>query len=186
MAKTPNTKQKNDIKRPRVNREIQGHYQVRLVYTNADGENEAKVCTMREAIQYAQEENVDLIEINPNANPPVIKAMEFSKYMYEQKKQAKAQKKNKVELKEITLSVSISKHDLEIKAKKAKEFIEKGDKVKVTLTMKKRELLRREENKRALLEFIVMMEDVATPESMPRDEGNRSVVILKRKNNVNN
>jgi translation initiation factor IF-3 len=124
---------------------------------------------------------LDLIEINPKSNPPVLKIADYSKYLYELKKQAKARKQNKTELKEISLSVNISMHDLEIKANKAKEFISKGDKVKVTLMMKKRELVRREENKKSILQFILLLSDVATPESMPKDEGNKTTVILKKK-----
>jgi translation initiation factor IF-3 len=111
----------------------------------------------------------------------VLKIGDYSKHLYELKKQAKAKKQNRTELKEIPLSVNISTHDLEIKAKKAREFIEKGDKVKVTLMMKRREMERREMSKKPLLEFIVMLNDVAVPESMPKDEGNKSIVILKRK-----
>ena len=84
-------------------------------------------------------------------------------------------------LKEIQLSVNITEHDLQTKANNAKKFIENGNKVKVTLTMKGRELSRREENKRSILEFIVMLEDVAVPESQPRDDGNKTIVILKKK-----
>ena len=84
-------------------------------------------------------------------------------------------------MKEVQLSVNISEHDLETKANNARKFIENGNRVKVTLTMRGRELVRREENKRSILEFIVMMDDVAVPESQPRDEGNKTTVILKRK-----
>ena len=70
---------------------------------------------------------------------------------------------------------------METKANNAKKFIEDGSKVRVTLTMKGRELSRREDNKKSILEFIVMMDDVAIPESTPRDEGNKTVVILKKK-----
>jgi translation initiation factor IF-3 len=84
-------------------------------------------------------------------------------------------------LKEIQLSVNIAKHDMETKAKNTRKFIEDGCRVRVTLTMKGRELSRREENKKSILEFIVMLEDIAVPESIPRDEGNKTSVILKKK-----
>ena len=158
-----------------------GNYSVRVVYTNDDGETVNKVCELREAKNLANRMELDLIEINPKSNPPVLKIADYSKYLYELKKQAKARTQNKTELKEISLSVNISMHDLEIKANKAKEFISKGDKVKVTLMMKKRELVRREENKKSILQFILLLSDVATPESMPKDEGNKTTVILKKK-----
>lgn len=174
-------KQKNEIKEPRINDELYGNYEVRLVYTGDDGEIVNRICSLKDAKHTANRMDLDLIEINPNAKPPVMKLANYSKYLYELKKQTKAKKQNRVELKEISLSVNISSHDLQIKANKAKEFITKGDKVKVTLIMKKRELLRREESKKAILEFIVLMSDVATPESLPKDEGNKSIVILKKK-----
>lgn len=182
MAKKQNANQKEKIAAPRSNDELYGNYDVRVLYLTEDGENSNKICRLREAKEMAYEMGLDLVEINPKSNPPVMRICDFSKYMYDLKKQAKAKKQNKVELKEIPLSVNISMHDLEIKAKKAREFILKGDKVKVTLMMKKRELLRREENKKSILEFIMLLTDVATPESMPKDEGNRTIVILKKKN----
>ena len=93
----------------------------------------------------------------------------------------KANKQKTSELKEIQLSTNIGKHDLEIKANKLKEFIADGDKVKVVLTMKRRELERREESKKCLYELILMVNDVAVPESMPKDEGSKSIAILKKK-----
>lgn len=182
MAKKPNKNQKEQIKEPRINDELYGNYDVRLIYTDANGETVNQICSLKDAKYRANKMELDLIEISPNANPPVCKLADYSKYLYELKKQAKVKNQNKCELKEISLSVNISMHDLEIKANKAKEFIAKGDKVKVTLMMKKRELLRREENKKSILEFIVLMSDVAVPESLPKDEGNKSIVILKKKN----
>lgn len=181
MANKPNKGKKDAINEPRVNDQLYGDYDVRLVYNNEDGETVNKICRLKEAKSIAWRSGLDLIEISRNAVPPVVKIADYSKYLYDLKKQMKARNKGKVELKEIPLSVNISMHDLEIKANKAREFISKGDKVKVTLTMKKRELLRREENKKSILEFIVLMSDVATPESMPKDDGSKTVVILKKK-----
>jgi translation initiation factor IF-3 len=124
---------------------------------------------------------LDLIEINPSTQPPIMKIASYEKLMYEIKKNAKKNKNTAKPLKEIQLSVNITEHDLQTKANNAKKFIENGNKVKVTLTMKGRELSRREENKRSILEFIVMLEDVAVPESQPRDDGNKTIVILKKK-----
>ena len=117
----------------------------------------------------------------PAPNRPVLRICDYSKYLYELKKQAKQQSKHNNEVKEISLSVNISRHDLETKANKAKEFIDKGYKVKVNLLMRSRELQRREESKRSILEFILLLEDIAVPESMPKDEGNRCIVYLKKK-----
>ena len=104
--------------------------------------------------------------------------------VYELKKTAKKNKQASKPLKEIQLSVNIAKHDLETKANNARKFIEDGSRVRVILSMKGREMSRREENKKSILEFVVLLEDVAVPEAAPRDEGNKTVVILKRKNNI--
>ena len=98
-----------------------------------------------------------------------------------QKSAAKKNKQSAKPLKEVQLSVNITEHDLQTKANNARKFIENGNKVKVTLTMKGRELSRRDESKRSILEFIVMLEDIAVPESQPRDDGNKTIVILKKK-----
>ena len=174
MAKNKNV---FNLPRYRVNDEIRGYNELRIV-----GEGiESKITTMAEARQIAESMELDLIEINPTSNPPVVKIASYEKLMYELKKAAKKNKQSAKPLKEIQLSVNITEHDLQTKANNAKKFIENGNKVKVTLTMKGRELARRNENKRSILEFIVMLEDVATPESQPRDDGNKTIVVLKKK-----
>lgn len=161
----------------RVNDEIYGHSDVRIV-----GEGvESRVVSLPEARKIAEEMELDLIEINPGVKPAVVKIASYEKMIYELKKAAKKNMHTSKPMKEVQLSVNISEHDLETKANNARKFIENGNRVKVTLTMRGRELVRREENKRSILEFIVMMDDVAVPESQPRDEGNKTTVILKRK-----
>ena len=180
---------KTSFPEPRVNDEIRGNYDVRVVYPTNYGSDilysnldfTSDVMNLNEAKKLANRFNLDIFEINPNINPPIMRIDEYDKWLYREKKKQKENKQNKTELKEIQLSTNIGKHDLEIKAKKAMEFIGNGDKVKVVLTMKNRELSRREESKRCLYEFILMVEDVATPESMPKDEGSKAIVILKKK-----
>jgi len=172
-------KNKNGFNGPsfRINDEIYGNYDVRIV-----GEGiESSVVPLNRAKEIASGMELDLIEINAKANPPVMKIASYEKMLYELKKAAKKNKQQAKPLKEIQLSVNISEHDLQTKANSAKKFIESGHKVKATLTMKGRELNRRDENKRSILEFIVMLDDVAIPEAQPRDEGNKTTVILKRK-----
>jgi translation initiation factor IF-3 len=101
--------------------------------------------------------------------------------LYELKKAAKKNKANTKPLKEVQLSVNIADHDLQTKVNQAKKFIGEGSKVKVVLTMKGRELSRREDNKKSIYLFISGLEEVATPESMPKDEGNKTIVILKKR-----
>lgn len=173
MAKT-----KNDFSSKfRVNDEIRIVGNVRIV-----GEGiESKVVSMFEARKIAEELELDLVDIQTTAEVPIIRICNYEKMLYNLKKAAKKNKQQSKPLKEIQLSVNIAKHDLETKANTAKKFIEDGSKVKVILSMKGRELSRREENKKSILEFIVMMEDVAIPEGMLKDEGNKTTVILKPK-----
>jgi translation initiation factor IF-3 len=139
---------------------------------------------MQEARKIANSMELDLVEIQGNIETPIIKICNYEKMVYELKKSAKKNKQATKPLKEIQLSVNIAKHDLETKANNARKFIEDGSRVRVILSMKGREMSRREENKKSILEFVVLLEDVAVPEAAPRDEGNKTVVILKRKNNI--
>lgn len=159
----------------RINNEIRNYDNVRIV---GDGV-ESTVVSLEEAKEIAQEMNLDLVEINDKTNPPILRLCNYDKFLYELKKNKK-KNKPQFQTKEIQLSVSIAKHDLETKANQARKFITQGDKVKVILMMRGRELNRREENKKSILEFIVMLEDCASVESM-RDEGNKTIVILKKK-----
>lgn len=173
-------KSKNVVNAPsfRINDELRGNYDVRIV-----GEGiESKVMTLDEAKKIADGMELDLIEINPKVSPPIMRIASYEKLIYELKKNAKKNKQAAKPLKEIQLSVNISEHDLQTKANNARKFIENGNKVKATLTMKGREMSRREENKKSILEFIVMLEDVAVPESQLRDDGNKTIVVLKKKN----
>ena len=161
----------------RINDEISGYDKVRII-----GEGvESQVISLNEAKKIAESMEMDLIEINSNINPPILKIGNYEKLLYEMKKNQKKNKQQASQVKEIMLRTNIAKHDLETKVKKAKEFIENGDKVRVTLTMKGRELTRREESQRSILEFIVMMEDIAIPEGKLIENENRTIVVLKKR-----
>jgi translation initiation factor IF-3 len=165
----------------RINREIyieDRSGMVRLILP--EGGNE--VCHITEARKKAEELELDLVEIKGDANPPVLKICDYSKLIYEYKKNQKRNNHNTKALKEIQLSVNIAANDMQTKANMAKRFLENGSKVKVVLSMRGREKARREENKKSIYEFITMLEDIAVPESMPKDEGdNKTIVILKKK-----
>jgi translation initiation factor IF-3 len=171
-------KQKNDLaSKFKVNEEIRLHGNVRVV-----GEGlESKVVSIEEARRIAESMSLDLVDLGGRQETPVLKVCNYEKMVYEMKKAAKKNKQHTKPLKDIQLSVNIAKHDMETKANNARKFIEDGCRVRVTLTMKGRELSRREENKKSILEFIVMLEDVAVPEAVPRDDGNKTSVILKKK-----
>ena len=170
---------KNDFSSKfRVNDEIRFSGNVRIV---GDG-IESKVVPMNEARRIASGMELDLVEIQGQLDIPILRICKYEKMLYELKRNAKKNKQQTKPLKEIQLSVNIARHDLETKANNARKFLEEGSRVKVVLTMKGRELSRREENKKSILEFIVMLEDVASLEGAPRDEGNRTIAMLKRKN----
>lgn len=161
----------------KVNEEIKLYGNVRIV-----GEGiESKVVPIAEARSMAESMELDLVLLNTNGHEPVIKLCNYEKMLYEMKRMAKKNKQTAKPLKDIQLSVNIAKHDMETKANNARRFLEDGSRVRVTLTMRGREMARREENKKSILEFIVMLEDVAVPEAAPRDDGNKTSVILKRR-----
>lgn len=158
----------------RVNDQIRNYNEVRIV-----GEGiESKVVSLEEAKRIADRLNLDVVEINSASRPPIVRICDYGKMLYEMKKKMK--KQSQPQLKEIQLKANICMHDIEIKVRQTEGFIEKGHKVKVILTLKGRELTRREENKKPFLEFLSMASDFAAIESM-KDEGNKSIAILKKK-----
>lgn len=170
-------KKKELVPEKRINDEIIGFSKVRIV----GDEIESREVTLEEAQKIASDLGKDLIEINGNLPIPILRIESYDKFIYEQKKHLKKLKQNKNQIKEIQLSVSIAENDLKTKANKAKEFIDDDCKVKVVLTMKGRELIRREENKKSIYSFIELLSDVAVAESIPKDEGNKTIVMLKKK-----
>ena len=146
----------------------------------SDGENLGTLNT-NEAISMAKNQGLDLIEIAPNANPPVCKIMDMGKYKYDlQKKANQAKKKQKtVSLKEIKLRPGTEAHDYNFKIKNAKKFITKGDKVKFTVKFKGREMQHTELGKDLMNKIIDETKDVAKVESKPKFEGRQMVMIIQ-------
>ena len=138
-------------------------------------------CRLSKAIEMAKQEGLDLIEISPNANPPVCKIMDMGKYKYDlQKKANQAKKKQKtVSLKEIKLRPGTESHDYNFKIKNAKKFITKGDKVKFTVKFKGREMQHTELGKDLMNKIIEETKDVAKVESKPKFEGRQMVMIIQ-------
>ena len=136
---------------------------------------------LKQAIQMAKDEGLDLIEISPNANPPVCKIMDMGKYKYDlQKKANQAKKKQKiVSLKEIKLRPGTEIHDYNFKIKNAKKFIGKGDKVKFTVKFKGREMQHAELGKDLMNKIIEETKDIAKVESQPKFEGKQMVMIIQ-------
>jgi translation initiation factor IF-3 len=161
---------------PRVNEEIRVR-EVHLI--DKDGANLGNI-TIAEALVKAQEAGLDLVEISPNATPPVCKLLDFGKYKYqEQKKQAEARKKQKVvEVKEIKLRPMIDDHDYQVKMRSMERFFEEGDKVKVTLRFRGREMAHQELGTRLLNRVKDDTTKLAKVESEPRIEGRQMVMVL--------
>ena len=136
---------------------------------------------LNKAIELAKQEGLDLIEISPNAKPPVCKIMDMGKYKYDlQKKANVAKKKQKtVALKEIKLRPGTDTHDYNFKIKNAKKFITKGDKVKFTVKFKGREMQHTELGKELMNKIIEETKDIAKVESRPKFEGRQMVMIIQ-------
>ncbi|WP_338663225.1 translation initiation factor IF-3 [Pararoseomonas sp. SCSIO 73927] len=164
---------------PRVNEEIRAP-QVRLI--DQDGEM-LGVMSARDALLRAYDVGMDLLEISPNAEPPVCKITDFGKFKYEQQKKAnEARKRQKVvEIKEIKVRPNIDDHDYEVKMKQMKSFIEEGDKVKVTLRFRGREMAHQDLGARVLERIRNEMAEAVKVESMPRLENRQMIMVLAPK-----
>ena len=145
------------------------------------GGNNLGVMQLKQAIHLAKEEGLDLIEISPNANPPVCKIMDMGKYKYDmQKKANQAKKKQKiVSLKEIKLRPGTETHDYNFKIKNAKKFITKGDKVKFTIKFKGREMQHVELGKDLMKRIIEDTKDISKVETQPKFEGRQMIMIIQ-------
>ena len=146
---------------------------------DAEGENKGVVRT-REAIAMAQEMGFDLVVISPNSVPPVAKFLDLGRFKYAaQKKAAEARKKQKViEVKEIQLRPNIDTHDFDTKMKAVTKFLDDGDRVKVTMRFRGREMAHQDLGMELLLKVRDMMETAAKVESSPRSEGRQMVMVL--------
>lgn len=148
-----------------------------------DGE-QLGVMTLREAMDIADEKGLDLVKVSPHANPPVCKIMDYGKYRFEQSKKLKEAKKNQkiIVLKEMRLSATIDKHDMEVKAKHVNKFLKAGDKVKVSIRFKGRQMTHTEKGRKVMNEFLTMVEENGVMEKSAKLEGRSMFMILAPKN----
>lgn len=162
----------------RVNEQIHVR-EVRVVGDNI----ESAVMSTREAIQLAEEKGLDLVEISPNAAPPVCRIIDYSKFLYQQKKRQKEMKAKqvKIEVKEIRFGPQTDDHDYNFKLKYAKEFLSEGNKVKAYVFFKGRSILFKEQGEVLLLRFANDLEDYGKVEQMPVLEGKRMTIFLAPK-----
>ena len=152
---------------------------VRLV-----GENvETGIFQLREALAIAVEQELDLVEISPSANPPVCKIMDYKKFLYEQKKKQKEikAKSAKVIVKEIRLGPNTDDHDFNFKLKHAIKFLQEGSKVKVDVFFKGRSIIYKDKGEYILLRFAQELEEYGKVERLPKLEGKRMIMIIAPK-----
>lgn len=171
----PNRQQQNEHK---LNSEITSP-EVRVV-----GEGiEPGVYRLSEALKMAQEKEVDLVEISPNAVPPVCRLIDYKKFLYEKKKKEKEQKAKakQSEVKEIRFTPNTDDHDFDFKAKHAENFLQEGNKVKCYVQFKGRAIMFQERGELLLLKFAERMAEFGTLESMPKMEGRRMLAIFTPK-----
>jgi translation initiation factor IF-3 len=148
------------------------------------GENiKVDVYPIQQAIKIAQEQNLDLVEISPNADPPVCKVVDYSKFKYEQKKKQKEIKSKalKVVIKEIRFGPNTEEHDFNFKVKHAENFLKEGSKVKATVTFFGRSIVYKERGEILLLRFAQALEEFGKVEAMPRLEGKRMSMLIMPK-----
>lgn len=157
-----------------------GDREIRLI--GSQGE-QIGVMNSKEALRMAREEELDLVLIAPNANPPVCKIIDYGKYRYEMaRKEKEAKKKQKViEIKEVRLSPNIDENDVNTKAKAVRKFLEKGDKVKVSLRFRGREMSHMNQSRHILDDFAEKLSDIAVIDKPAKVEGRSLVMFLSEK-----
>ncbi|MBC8015910.1 MAG: translation initiation factor IF-3 [Sporomusaceae bacterium] len=163
----------------KINEEIRAR-EVRL--TSATNEP-LGIVQLKDALQMAIEQNLDLVEVAPTARPPVCRIMDFGKFKYEQQKREKEVKKKQkiVTVKEVKLRPNIEDHDFEVKFKNAQRFLEDGDKVKVTIMFRGRELSHPELGRKVLDKMALQIKDIANIERGAKLEGKNMIMILAPK-----
>jgi translation initiation factor IF-3 len=166
-------------KRVRRNEEIDAS-QVRVI--DAQGE-QAGVMSLREAIELAKDVSLDLVEVSPNADPPVCRIMDFGKYLFEQNKKAQTsrRKQKQVHVKEIKFRPGTDEGDYKIKLRKLIEFLESGDKTKITLRFRGREMAHQEIGANLLARVRTDLEEYGSVEQMPQMEGRQMIMVMAPK-----
>lgn len=162
-----------------INRQIRAR-EIQLIEDNGQ---KAGVIPFEEALEKAESKNLDLVLVAPNTNPPVCKIMNYGKYKFEQaKKEKEAKKKQKVlEIKELRVTPNIEEHDFSFKCKNARKFLTDGNKVKITVRFRGREVNNSKAGEVVLNKFIEALEDIATVEKPPKLEGRNMFTILAKK-----
>ena len=163
-----------------INEEIRDP-EVRLIDENG---NQLGIVNIRDAQHLADERSLDLVKISPNSNPPVCKLMDYDKHRFEQSKREREMRKNQkvVSLKEVQLSATIEENDVAIKAKNAVRFLQDGDKVKVSIRFRGRQITHGDIGLDVMDQFFNMVADCAVKERPPKQEGRNMFMVLAPKN----
>ena len=166
----------------RINDKIRGVKEVRLVGDNI----ETGVYSFEAALKMADEQELDLVEISPTAEPPVCRIVDYQKYLYQQKKREKEQKANAVKtvIKEIRFGPQTDDHDFNFKLKHAIQFLKDGNKIKAYVFFKGRSIMFKEHGEELLLRFVSELEEYGKVDRMPQLEGKRMIINIspKKKN----
>jgi translation initiation factor IF-3 len=154
--------------------------EVRLIGANGE---QLGIQPLREALRMAQEQNLDLVNVAPQAKPPVCRIMDYGKYRYEQSKREKEARRNQkiVQLKEVRLSPSIEDHDVQTKLKNVVKFLEQGDKVKLSIRFRGREITHQDLGRRVLVRMAKEVTEISDIERHPKLEGRQMIMILTPK-----
>ncbi|WP_284346790.1 translation initiation factor IF-3 [Rickettsia endosymbiont of Oedothorax gibbosus] len=161
---------------PKANREIRAS-QVRLVGENGEM---LGIVSIREALEYAEKAALDLVEISPNAEPPVCKILNFSKFKYDSKKRIQDSRKKQriIVLKEMKFKPNISQGDFDVKLRKIKDFLKEGDKVKISLWFKGREIIHNDIGMKLFDRILLELEGLAKIDSAPKMEGKQIIMLV--------
>ncbi|MDB5192752.1 MAG: translation initiation factor [Segetibacter sp.] len=184
MALNPNFRGRNPNFRREVQQEHRTNRMIRVPEVRLVGEGiEPGVYPTDKALALAEAQGLDLVEISPNATPPVCKVIDYKKFLYEKKRKEKEMKANakQSEVKEIRFTPSTDDHDFDFKAKHAEKFIKEGDKVKAYVQFKGRAIMFKDRGELLLLKFAERLSEFAVLESMPKMEGKRMLVIFAPK-----
>lgn len=171
------------MKNDKIKTQYRVNEQIRVREVRIVGDDGSEVVSTRQALEMAHNQGVDLVEISPNANPPVCRLIDYSKFLYQQKKRAKELKAKqvKVEVKEIRFGPQTDEHDYQFKLKHAKEFLEDGDKVRAYVFFRGRSILFKEQGEVLLLRFANDLEEYGKVEHMPSLEGKKMFIYLAPK-----
>ncbi len=162
-----------------INEEIRDR-EVRVIDQNGE---QLGIMLTRAALELAEDRQLDLVKIAPNAKPPVCKLMDYGKYRFEQSKREREMRKNQkvIDIKEVRLSATIEDHDVEVKFKAATKFLQDGDKVKVTIRFRGRQISHSEIGLEVMKDFAERLKDIAVVERRPLTEGRNMTMVLAPK-----